>query len=96
MTNFEYYSKHYPEIMIELLSNNKNHNMLAYDTAENIPVACYNMTSYRCQTCCKFYNGTIGDSDSCKERIKHWLESPYEGTDNTSDEMHDSQGGITW
>lgn len=93
MTNFEYYSKLYPELMIELLSNNRNHNMLAYDTAEGKLVACYNMTSYRCQTCCKFYDGT---NDGCKEKIKEWLEAPYDGTDNTSYETPDSQGGISW
>lgn len=94
MTNFEYYSKLYPEIMIELLSNNRNHNMLAYNTAENKPVACYNMGSYESCSRCKFSSG--GSDMHCKEKIKEWLEAPYDGIDNTSDEMHGSQGGIAW
>lgn len=88
MTNFEHYSKLYPELMIELLSNNRNHNMLAFNVAENKPVACYNMGSFENCPHCKFYNG--GTNDRCKEEIKEWLEAPYEGTDNAS------QGGISW
>ena len=88
MTNFEHYSKLYPEIMIELLSNNRNHNMLAYDTAENKPVACYTMGSYENCLRCKFSSN--GSDMHCKEKIKEWLEAPYDGTDN------DSQGGISW
>jgi len=87
VTNFEYYSKLYPDLMIELLSNNKNHNRLAYNTVENKLVACYNMDSFECQKYCKFYNGD--DERCCAERIEQWLKSPYEGTDNT-------KGEITW
>jgi len=95
VTNFEYYAKLYPEIMIELLSNNRNHNKLAFNIDENKPVACYNMGSYESCSRCKFSNGGSDDMH-CEERIKQWLEAPYDGTNNTSDEMHDSQGGITW
>lgn len=84
VTNFEHYSKLYPDVMIELLSNNKNQNRLAYNTAENKPVACYNMEYPDCHKYCKFYN-----DGNCEEIIKQWLEAPYEGTDNT-------KGEITW
>ena len=86
VTNFEHYSKLYPDLMIELLSNNKNHNMLAYNTVEDKPVACYNMDSYESCSHCKFYSGY---DNHCQEKIKQWLEAPYEGTDNT-------KGEITW
>lgn len=86
VTNFEYYSKLYPDVMIELLSNNKNQNRLAYNIVENKLVACYNMKSYDCHKYCKFYKS---DGSCCEETIKQWLEAPYEGTDNT-------KGEITW
>ena len=86
VTNFEYYSKLYPSLMIELLSNNKNHNRLAYNTAEDKLVACYNMTPSECQKYCKFYDG---DNHHCQEKVEQWLEAPYEGTGNT-------KGEITW
>lgn len=86
VTNFEYYSKLYPDLMIELLSNNKNHNRLAYHTGEDKLVACYNMESYQCQKYCKFYDG---DDYHCQDKVKQWLEAPYEGTDNM-------KGEITW
>ena len=88
MTNFEHYSKLYPELIMELISNNRNHNMLAFSIDENKPVACYNM---QCSRRCKFYDGT---NDGCKEKIRDWLEAPYEGADYSN--TNTNNGGISW
>ena len=89
VTNFEYYSKLYPELMIDILSSNDTHMMLAYDIKADKIKYCRDL---QCKDC-KFSDRYNSDSyRTCNPRVKNWLKAEA----SISVDGNNTKGEITW
>lgn len=90
VTNFEYYSKLYPDLMIDILSSNDTpHNMLAYDITTDKVECCEDV---ECKNC-KFSDRYNSDSyRTCCPRVKDWLKAEA----SIAVDGNSTKGEITW
>jgi len=89
VTNFEYYSKLYPDLMMNILSSNDTHMMLAYDIEEDKIRCCKDVD---CKNC-KFSDKYNSDSyRTCCPRVKNWLKAEA----SIAVDENSTKGEITW
>ena len=89
VTNFEYYSKLYPELMIDILCSSDTHMMLAYDIKADKIKCCQDL---QCKDC-KFSDRYNSDSyRTCTPRVKNWLKAEA----SIAVDGNNTKGEITW
>lgn len=89
MTNFEYATKYYPNLLISLVTDSSQ--KLAIDISSDDGYRMCKCSDINCGDC--LFNRP---DKTCEELSEEWFRDEYNGTIDTPDTSSNNEGGISW